>query len=41
MRRTWMPCFGVWRDRSSLTLRMRDPTTVHSNMTSIPSVNSE
>ena len=38
---TWIGCFGVVNERSSLRLRSRCVTTVHSNITSIPSVNSE
>jgi hypothetical protein len=38
---TWIGCFGVVNERSSLRLRSRCVTTVHSNITSIPSVNRE
>ena len=40
-RRAWMACLGVDRVRSSFRFRSRCVTTVHSNITSMPSVNSE
>ena len=40
-RRTYSRCLGVCRARSSLRLRRRWKTTVHSKTTSMPSVNSE
>lgn len=38
---TWRCCLGTWMARRSLSVRERESTTVHSNMTSMPSVNSE
>ena len=40
-RYTCSACFGTVSVRSSRRLRSRCPTTVHSNITSMPSVNSE
>ena len=40
-RYTCSACFGTVSERSSRRLRSRCPTTVHSNITNMPSVNSE